>query len=142
MQHLYDWPGLLLKFRKTFIRSESKTQSSSSTSEPTLRLMRLLSTNVARSAANSVEGNFIVSAMHLAYLITARTTEEVVPDLPDSYDGLASAYVPSHCTCLSLICPCSHFFCPLVCLKKVSAYPMLVVPIQTMRSESRKLFKL
>jgi len=51
--------------------------------------MRLLGRNVARSATNSVETNFIVSAMHLAYLTTV-TTEETVPDLPDSYNGLAS----------------------------------------------------
>lgn len=90
MEHLHDWPGLLLNFRKSFIRSEAKAAHSSSKSEPTLRLMRLFSRSLARSATNSVEGNFIVSAMHLAYLTTA-TTEETVPELPDSYDSLTSA---------------------------------------------------
>jgi hypothetical protein len=91
MEHLHDWPGLLLNFRKSFIRSEAKAaHSSSSKSEPTLRLMRLLSRSLARSATNSVEANFIVSAMHLAYLTTA-TAEETVPELPDNYDSLASA---------------------------------------------------
>ena len=93
MEHLHNWPALLLKFRKSFIRSEAKAShnSSPSSSEPTLRLIRLLGRNLARSAANSVEGNFIVSAMHMAYLTTAHTSEETVPDLPDSYNGLASA---------------------------------------------------
>lgn len=98
MEHLHDWPALLLKFRKSFLRSatnavarSSSTSSGSADTAPTLRLMQFLSKNLARSATNSVEGNFIVSAMHLAYLTTALTTEEMIPELPDSLDSLASA---------------------------------------------------
>ncbi|KAF8969130.1 hypothetical protein BDZ97DRAFT_1754747 [Flammula alnicola] len=91
MEHLHDWPALLLKFRKSFVRSEANSaRSSSSGPDAAVRLMRLLSKNLARSATTSIEGNFIVAAMHMAYLTTVHHSDTTIPDLPDSYDALVS----------------------------------------------------
>jgi len=52
--------------------------------------MRLLATNVARSATTAMECNFIVAAMHIACLTTSPHKEDAVPDLPDSPEALVS----------------------------------------------------
>ena len=91
MECLHNWPGLLLRLRKAMSRSnDTRPLDSPQSPTPSLRLMRLLATNVARSATTAMECNFIVAAMHIACLTTSPHKEDAVPDLPDSPEALVS----------------------------------------------------
>ena len=90
MDKLADWPKVLLAFRTTMQKVQVPDASrllNESRSAP-FRLLRMISRNQSSKNYSKIEGNFLIAAMHIAYMKEMAFTQDSYPDFPEKLESM------------------------------------------------------